>query len=240
MKLEFFLERYVEGYLFDDLATMAPITRPEGKEYGAVGYPMISTTLAGIELLGALTYDKRFNPHEGEKHFQWFWEQRLYKQPPRRDLCPTIYQLLRHGLAHVSFAKGSIMVYKGAGPTYHLVRHEGRLFVEAIEFAQDLRRAYDNEVKPFIGGDLGAVMTARLGEMLGIYASQSEKFFEQQMMAAQFLGDVGSTKATSDPGMIFFKSPGTKTSTIVSSPAPGASHSSTTAPSGVPRGEDEE
>jgi hypothetical protein len=51
-----FLERYVEGYLFADLQSMAAVKVPAG-QYGALGYPMMMTALAGVELLGALTSD---------------------------------------------------------------------------------------------------------------------------------------------------------------------------------------
>src|SRR5262245_21182594 len=56
MNINDFLTQYVEGYLFEDLHSMAAIGLPKGKSCGAVGYPMVAATVAGIELLGGLTY----------------------------------------------------------------------------------------------------------------------------------------------------------------------------------------
>jgi hypothetical protein len=55
MTLDDFLSRFVEGYLFEDLRSMAAIRLPEGVLYGAAGYPMVMTALSGVELLGMLT-----------------------------------------------------------------------------------------------------------------------------------------------------------------------------------------
>ena len=37
MNLNQYLERFIEGYLFEDLRSMAPITLAPNKRYGAVG-----------------------------------------------------------------------------------------------------------------------------------------------------------------------------------------------------------
>jgi hypothetical protein len=74
MTLDEFLERFVEGYLFEDLCSMAAIKLSDGQRYGAVGYPMVMTTLAGVELLGILTATKRFHPNEGDDRFREFWQ----------------------------------------------------------------------------------------------------------------------------------------------------------------------
>src|SRR5689334_16115349 len=75
MNIADFLEQYVEGYLFEDLTSMEPIRAGQGKECGAVGYPMVAATLAGIELLGALTSAKTFDPiRGGRQYFRSFWE----------------------------------------------------------------------------------------------------------------------------------------------------------------------
>ncbi|MGE5836006.1 MAG: hypothetical protein ACM4AI_16110 [Acidobacteriota bacterium] len=52
MEIEAFLERFVEGYLFGDLESMAQV-RLEGRKYGNCGYSMVLVELAGAELLGA-------------------------------------------------------------------------------------------------------------------------------------------------------------------------------------------
>ena len=53
------LDRVVEGYLLGDLESMA--TEIRDKEVGAVGYPIVMAVLAGCELLGAMTNEKKHN-----------------------------------------------------------------------------------------------------------------------------------------------------------------------------------
>ncbi|HEY3234523.1 MAG TPA: hypothetical protein VGJ84_07390 [Polyangiaceae bacterium] len=53
MKIREFLTRYVEGYLFKDLDSMAQCQLPSGSKEGAVGYPMVMTAFAGIVQEGA-------------------------------------------------------------------------------------------------------------------------------------------------------------------------------------------
>src|SRR5262245_56458097 len=125
MNISDFLERFVEGYLFRDLHSMASITLPKGEKYGAVGYPMVSTTLAGIELLGTLTSEVGFTTGGGEGRFIRFWENYLYvSEPDRRPLAEPIYVLVRHGLAHMYMTKPTIVVTKHRDPR-HLHRVEG-------------------------------------------------------------------------------------------------------------------
>ena len=73
MTLDEYLERFIEGYLFEDLRSMASIELPPGKEYGAVGYPMVMTALSGIEVLGVLTSRASFSPDNGAARFGEFW-----------------------------------------------------------------------------------------------------------------------------------------------------------------------
>ncbi len=49
MTLDDYLEQFIEGYLFEDLRSMASITGSPDKPYGAVGYPMVMTALSGVE-----------------------------------------------------------------------------------------------------------------------------------------------------------------------------------------------
>jgi hypothetical protein len=50
MKIEAFLEQFVEGYIFEDLASMESV--PNRGRYGNCGYSMVMVALAGVELLG--------------------------------------------------------------------------------------------------------------------------------------------------------------------------------------------
>ena len=73
MTLDEYLERFIEGYLFEDLRSMASIKLAPGKKAGAVGYPMAMTALSGIEVLGVLTSRASFHPKQGRLRFGEFW-----------------------------------------------------------------------------------------------------------------------------------------------------------------------
>jgi hypothetical protein len=60
--------------MLHDLDSMAkikaPVKLPDGQLCGGAGYPMILTTLAGIEVLGILMSDRYC---EGQNAFRHFW-----------------------------------------------------------------------------------------------------------------------------------------------------------------------
>jgi hypothetical protein len=177
MKIDDFLDRHVEGYLFKDLDAMSAISLKPGEAYGAVGYPMVSTALAGIELLGGLVSPQVFNANNGAIYFRNFWEGPLYgRDSNRKPLSNAIYKLARHGLAHVFVAKPRICVQKLANNPNHLHRDPaGDLIIDSIVLAQDLKAAYLRDVKPQLGTPLGKTMQARLGEMIARYSAQSKE-----------------------------------------------------------------
>ena len=47
MNLDEYLQHFIEGYLFEDLKSMAAIRLPAGKRYGAVGY-RVSASARGV------------------------------------------------------------------------------------------------------------------------------------------------------------------------------------------------
>jgi hypothetical protein len=174
MEIEWFLERYVEGYLFQDLRRMAEIELRDGEEYGAVGYPMVLTALAGVELLGALTSSVAFDPFAGKARFREFWSDYLYPDASdRRQLADAVYTLVRHGLAHSAMTKPTIWVTKGA-PILHLRRPRADVafVIDATSIATDLENAYWQRVKP--DADLQDRMAMRLAEMRTKYTKEIE------------------------------------------------------------------
>src|SRR5262245_27868124 len=78
MKVQEFLERFIDGYLLGDLRTMAQVPPPPAGEYGACGFSMVLITLAGAELLGALVSPTPFNPYHGSRYFERFWKEFMY------------------------------------------------------------------------------------------------------------------------------------------------------------------
>ena len=117
MKIEDFFRQYIEGYLLGDLENMSTLGPLKGKNYGAVGYPMMSTVLAGMELLGGLLMPnlKPFDPRKGESYFLHYWDNYFaVENPTYASLGLLFRRLARHGINHVFLAKQGILVDKGS------------------------------------------------------------------------------------------------------------------------------
>ena len=198
--LNTFLQKNVEGYLFEDLQTMKAATLAPGKQAGAIGYPLLMSTFAGIELLGALLSDSPFDKNEGRQYFKDFWRNHLYSTDPYRAAAgDAFYQLARHGLAHAYVTKGDIVVFKH-DPAMHLVRApDGSIYIDAAQLADDLEHCYKAQVKPAASKrSRGASMKARLREMQAAYRSQADKYLPLlKLPPAPFITSVGSGSAIS-------------------------------------------
>jgi hypothetical protein len=151
MPIEGFLKQFIEDYLLRDLDSMAAVSPPPGQT-GACGFSMVLVTLAGCELLGALTHTRPFHPRNGAEQFYHFWRNGLYPNDRvRADLAPAIRKLVRHGLAHAFVPKPLILVTKNKGTKNHLsCDAEGVLIVDCLTLAEDFRTAYEQFVKPKI------------------------------------------------------------------------------------------
>ena len=175
MTLRDFLDQYVEGYLFSDLRSMAAIDLPLGQTSGAAGYPMVAVSLAGIELLGALSATTTFAPtsQAGRGYFLDFWR-KCYPAGHRQTLGSFVYKFARHGLAHVAIAKPLITVSKDPGlKPLHLRREpSGALIIHALTLHEDLERAYRESIAPHVGKPSGDSMQAQLDEMWRRYSEQ--------------------------------------------------------------------
>jgi hypothetical protein len=179
--LDHFLKHSVEGYLFEDIETLKRAERLPEKTKGGVGYPLLLTAFAGIELLGALVSKETFHKRGGETYFTSFWREYLYPDEPRASVGTAIYKLARHGLAHVFVVKGDLVVVKNE-PKEHLVRvvETGGLVINAVQLADDLIDAYQSKVKPLLDVDQGEInretMSKRLDDMEKAYRSDAEFF----------------------------------------------------------------
>jgi hypothetical protein len=142
--LDLFLRTYVSGYLLADLRSMERFRLPGNRKTGALGYPMVMTVAAGIELLGSLISPSKA---DGIKCFGRFWREWLYpNEPDRQRLADAVYLLGRHGIAHAFVAKPRITVTRVRSPKgYHLKRQFGTadtLMIDAPTLVRDFRRAY--------------------------------------------------------------------------------------------------
>jgi hypothetical protein len=170
MTLDEYLTQFVEGYLLEDLHSMASITLAPGKQHGAVGYPMVMTALSGIEVLGVLTARTKFSPDNGAARFRDFWRQYVYADRPAfQRLDALVYEMVRHGLAHSYLAKPMIRVTKHKDPN-HLCRvNDSVLVLDALTLADDFEKAYADGLRPKIEGEFKANMEQRFQEFREAY-----------------------------------------------------------------------
>jgi hypothetical protein len=150
-----FVDQVIEGYLFGDLRTMAVATPTVPPPFGGIGYPMLATTAAGIELLGLLLMPtgSRFDPNEGRKHFTNYWNEYLVPaRPAYGGLGVLFYQLIRHGIAHSFSAKGNILVTRAFRPSISLDRQTPALHIDCIGFYEDFEASYRRRAEAILGG----------------------------------------------------------------------------------------
>lgn len=180
MKLNEFLTDIVEGRLFGDMTAMKSITCQPGQTTGAVGYPLLMAAFAGIELLGTLLSQSRFDKNQGASYFRDAW-QRIYPDPQKSRLADIIYTLGRHGLAHLYAPKGPITVHKG-NPTLHLQTTADTIDVDANQLADDLAKGYHGTIKPLLS-TAAAAAEARLNEMQNKYQDETVAAFKKLLPA---------------------------------------------------------
>lgn len=164
-----FLRHNIEGYLFHDLKAMQQIE---------VGYPLLMSTFAGIELFGALLSTTPFDARNGRKYFGAYWADHLYPSLQQSGAVgDTLYQLARHGIAHGFVLKGPLGVTT-SDPSRHLRQNaQGIFVVNAVALANDLIDGYPRSVKTLSTGTGGNVnrqtVQQRLDEMWSAYQGQA-------------------------------------------------------------------
>jgi len=174
MRLDDFLRKYVDGYLFADLETLRTAGPPAPAADGHVGYPMFTACAAGIELLGFLVSDGSvaFKDRKPNENFVEYWKTYLYPDEPRAGVGMAIYQLVRNGVAHMFTAKSPTIAKRGE----HLVQVDGVTRVNVVELSDDFRRSYSMHVRPIVEGkrcgargETAVTMQDRLDEILARY-----------------------------------------------------------------------
>jgi hypothetical protein len=173
MRLDAFLGKFIEGYLFSDLETMKGAGPASPAADGHLGYPMFTAFASGVELLGFLMSDgtDAFKARRPYQNFVSYWTEYLYPDEPRRGAGMSIFQLIRNGVAHAFVAKAPTVAKRGP----HLVNVEGVVRVDAVQLADDLKASYYSHVRRVVDGESGrrgetfASMQERLDEMLRSY-----------------------------------------------------------------------
>jgi len=190
MNLDDFLKRFVEGYLFHDLDSMATLTVPNGQDDGAAGYPMISTTASGIELLGGLLSQQPISTgsSSGNGYFLDYWNKCLsVTNTDYQNLGELFRKLVRHGLAHTFLAKPGILVTKRNpaihAPTFKVDITRQEMILDCVDFYNDFKRSYQEHILPIVFSGQTSTLTTkvamqeRLNEMATIYEADSKKSF---------------------------------------------------------------
>lgn len=194
MKVQDFLEKYIEWYMFEDLKNMAGIKSTHPSGFGEAGYPMMITCLAGIELFGALLSGTSFDPkdiHAGNRYFTYFWNSCLVKIDPYcEDLSPIFRQLLRNGLDHNFFTKPGIIVHKTEDKTnpsaISVDATKKIIVVNSVKFYENLKEAYIRFIRPIgIENKPGLTdqktMEKRLNEIIDAGAKKSKQEIDKYL-----------------------------------------------------------
>lgn len=196
MNIDEFVGEFIDGYIASDLDTMSKSARAAGLPHGDVGYPMVLTTLAGIELLGGLLLPMgtRFTTSNGRSHFLRFWDDYLAKDfPVYVGFGELFYNLLRSGIAHTFTAKQGVYVTKGSGTPLRYDVASLRVFVDSNMFAEDFLSTYRKNFVPLLSIVDAAVdpnansMQAHLDQMTGLYELNSKSEFKNLVPSQESL-----------------------------------------------------
>jgi len=141
-----FLDKHIDGYLLHDLERMCEV-RVFDNGFGACGYPMLMSILSGIELIGALNWEKAITPEmvqrgHSKKFFDNGWKMTFSNTKYlEKDNLQIFRKLIRNGLAHQFLSKPYISIDKGQ-PSLHLQTKNGFFHVDSIEFFRDFSDGY--------------------------------------------------------------------------------------------------
>lgn len=187
MNIDDFLKQFIEGYLFHDLESMSKIVLPAGQDDGAAGYPIIATTLAGMELLGNLLWPGRapFDPkNKSNDYFLNYWDNYFCKLNPQYTGLGRLFrQLIRNGIAHTFLAKNGIFIEKGTNRQTSIDTVKKEIYVDCNVFYKEFEDSYLKLVKPIIDGTVPtppttkANMQFRLNDVNDIYSRDSARLF---------------------------------------------------------------
>lgn len=188
MKITDFLDQFVDGYLLSDLESMANIELPKGQAYGAAGYPMVATTLTGMELLGRLLWPIERNIQEGcedNTYFQHYWSKYLSAEKSEyKKFSDIARQLVRNGINHLFIAKPGVVIYKGDPNQHFAIDHGQRLiYINCVTLYHDFKASYLSKVKPMLSDttprsvNLAQNMQAQLDQIIELYSQNSEEIF---------------------------------------------------------------
>ncbi|PWU24076.1 hypothetical protein C5B42_00680 [Candidatus Cerribacteria bacterium 'Amazon FNV 2010 28 9'] len=184
MTIKQFLSRHVEGYLFKDLRTMMRVKLRKGQKIGGVGYPVVASILAGMEMLGGILQNgKGFKTTTSTTKFFHYWNNFFIKDSPKySDYGNAFWKLIRNGVSHTYLTKTGIWVIRGNSSEHLRIYKDGSdyyLMVDIYEFFTDFVNSYNNQVRPIVYKGQASSLTTpimmkkRLDEMIRVYKKES-------------------------------------------------------------------
>ena len=133
------LRALLDRYLLPDLRRLRSLP-PDETGAGACLYPLALTLMASIELSGALLDDAAYDRGKNEHYFSAYWQRMFSGRNVARD-AGAVYNLLRHGLAHLYLPKGDVGVVRDASAVVLVLDKEGRRAVNVDALGADYEAA---------------------------------------------------------------------------------------------------
>jgi hypothetical protein len=186
MTIEEFFTQFVDGYLLNDLKSMADVTVPAGQTSGGVGYPIVTTTLAGMELLGELLMPNTdaFDGNKGNDYFLNYWDNYFAVQNSAYTGLGRLFrQLMRNGIAHTFVAKPGVMVEKGTNRQMSIDRTRQEIYIDCNVFYKEFEDSYLKLVRPILDGSASARATTkdnmqtRFDNLSAVYSNDTARLF---------------------------------------------------------------
>jgi hypothetical protein len=195
------LRRLLDEYLLPDLETMAGIRT----DRGGLGYPMLFTILAGIEVVGVL-----LSGSEDASAHAAFWKE-LSKDHEKYEAAGEVFRrAIRNSTAHSFLVHTRIRVSKTG--TGNLTVTDGNINVDLLELLDDFHHTYKRLMSEIDSGTLDVTKGSKR-----IVKRLTQKDSAITALAANLPahpGPAGATGPPSFPGTIPFGASATEFRTI--------------------------
>ncbi|HVQ44162.1 MAG TPA: hypothetical protein VMT30_04325 [Candidatus Saccharimonadia bacterium] len=174
--LDAFLDRYISGYLLDDIESIQSKIPVSDEGNGA--YLVTGAICSGIELLGTLLQEHK---ESGAFPFDHYCAHYLSEVDERYKALGVFgRQLIRNGIAHTFSTKGLIAVTRqGSRENTHLVRYSKSelLVINANYLHEDFQAAYTEHALPklVMGGELRDRAEENYERLKNKYAGEIEE-----------------------------------------------------------------
>lgn len=176
--LDKFLEKYIEGYLFSDLASVKSQILP--KHPGSAAYLMTGAICTGMEVLGYLLDESTANNTESFS-FGHYCKNYMAGVDERYTVFGEIgRELIRNGITHAFTTKPNIGITRqGNRNMSHLVRRvsDNLIIINPDYLFEDFENSYRIYAAPRlkVGGDLHDRATLNYEQLRDTYTKHAER-----------------------------------------------------------------